>query len=538
MLDGEIVIAGPTGLDFDALSQRIHPAEKRINLLAERRPRRSSPSTCWPRTTARSWRRRTRSAAGAREALKKATPPVHLTPVTRSRRGSRLVLPLRRRRARWRRGQGRRAHLPADKRVMLKVKHQRTADCVVAGFRTHKDGAGVGSLLLGLFDDAGTLHHVGVASGFSVARRRELVDELEPYRKDARRTTPGRAGPRRRRPAARRAGRPLERRQGHDLGAGAARVRLRGLLRPPTGRPLPPCDVLRALAARPRPRVVHLRAARLPGADGAERGLRDGEPLIQCSLVRPTGAGTILRRAPSRHLAHLHRCFVAGAQRAGQDVERSEIMGLAAESARTMASSVGLIVLLSGELDRREGWRDEGATSLESLTAGAPLENSVPTARAFAHVGGRLYDLPQLADALWAGELSFDKVRAVVDAATPELTPSSGGSGQRALGARTGPVGSVPKRDLSRVGPSGLRRTVPAFQRVLQDGDRPAAGGDVRRGPGNARGSGPRSPFRRRDTVGPATLRRVRRNRPFLAVARPRDPAIHRRGPRAIGHRY
>ena len=77
-----------------------------------------------------------------------------------------------------------------DKRAMLKVKHQRTADCVVAGFRTHKDGAGVGSLLLGLFDSAGTLHHVGVASGFSVARRRELVDELEPFRRDAQKDHP------------------------------------------------------------------------------------------------------------------------------------------------------------------------------------------------------------------------------------------------------------------------------------------------------------------------------------------------------------
>ena len=73
---------------------------------------------------------------------------------------------------------------------MVKVKHQRTADCVVAGFRTHKDGAGVGSLLLGLFDPAGMLHHVGVASGFSVARRRELVAELEPYRKHARKDHP------------------------------------------------------------------------------------------------------------------------------------------------------------------------------------------------------------------------------------------------------------------------------------------------------------------------------------------------------------
>ncbi|NUT46305.1 MAG: ATP-dependent DNA ligase, partial [Saccharothrix sp.] len=72
-----------------------------------------------------------------------------------------------------------------DKRVMWKVKHERTADCVVAGYRAHKDGEGVGSLLLGLYDDAGALHHVGVASSFTAARRRELVDELAPYREDA-----------------------------------------------------------------------------------------------------------------------------------------------------------------------------------------------------------------------------------------------------------------------------------------------------------------------------------------------------------------
>ncbi len=72
-----------------------------------------------------------------------------------------------------------------DKRVMWKVKHERTADCVVAGFRWHKDGEGVGSLLLGLHDDDGTLHHVGVASSFTAARRRELVDELAPLREGA-----------------------------------------------------------------------------------------------------------------------------------------------------------------------------------------------------------------------------------------------------------------------------------------------------------------------------------------------------------------
>jgi hypothetical protein len=96
-----------------------------------------------------------------------------------------------------------------------------------------------------------------------------------------------------------------------------------------------------------------------------------------------------------------------------------EIMEQAAESARHMASLAGSIVLLSGELDRREGWRAEGATSLESWMT-ERLGFSVPTARAFAHVGERLFDLPHLADALSAGDVSFDKVRAVVDAATPE----------------------------------------------------------------------------------------------------------------------
>jgi hypothetical protein len=96
-----------------------------------------------------------------------------------------------------------------------------------------------------------------------------------------------------------------------------------------------------------------------------------------------------------------------------------EIMCLAAESAHRMASLAGLIVLLAGELDRREGWRDEGATSLEAWLV-ERLGLSVATARAFAHVGERLFDLPHLAAGLSSGELTFDKVRAVVDTATPE----------------------------------------------------------------------------------------------------------------------
>jgi hypothetical protein len=100
-------------------------------------------------------------------------------------------------------------------------------------------------------------------------------------------------------------------------------------------------------------------------------------------------------------------------------MSNEEIMELAAESARRMASQAGLIVQLAGELDRREGWRAEGATSLESWMV-ERLGVSVPTARAFAHVGERLFDLPHLAAGLSSGDLSFDKVRAVVDAATPE----------------------------------------------------------------------------------------------------------------------
>jgi hypothetical protein len=100
-------------------------------------------------------------------------------------------------------------------------------------------------------------------------------------------------------------------------------------------------------------------------------------------------------------------------------MSNEELMELAAASARNMASSAGLIVLLSGELDRREGWRDEGATSLESWMV-ERLGVSTSTARSLAHVGERLYDLPHLANALSSGDLSFDKVRAVVDVATPE----------------------------------------------------------------------------------------------------------------------
>jgi ATP-dependent DNA ligase len=187
VLDGEIVIAGPSGLDFDALSQRIHPAESRIKLLAG--------------TTPASFVAFDLLALGDRDlcdapyaerrglledALASASPPVHLTPATDDPEvagdwfsrfeGAGLDGVVAK--------PGDLRYLP-DKRAMLKVKHERTADCVVAGFRWHKEGGVVGSLLLGLYDEGEVLHHVGVASGFSAVRRRELVEELEPFRADA-----------------------------------------------------------------------------------------------------------------------------------------------------------------------------------------------------------------------------------------------------------------------------------------------------------------------------------------------------------------
>jgi len=187
VLDGEIVIAGPSGLDFDALSQRIHPAESRINLLASTTPASfvafdilalDDRDLC---EIPYAQRRKL-----LEKALKSAKAPVHVTPATEdpdvagdwfSRfEGAGLDGVV---------AKAGDLHYLQDKRAMLKVKHERTADCVVAGFRWHKEGGIIGSLLLGLFDDEQVLHHVGVASGFTAVRRRELVGELEPYRSGA-----------------------------------------------------------------------------------------------------------------------------------------------------------------------------------------------------------------------------------------------------------------------------------------------------------------------------------------------------------------
>jgi ATP-dependent DNA ligase len=184
VLDGEIVIAGPGGLDFDALLQRIHPAASRVRLLAEATPASfvAFDVLALDDRDLRPVRFEERRVA-LEEALAGAQPPVHLTQQTREREVARDW---------FRRFEG--AGLDGvvvkaldqpyqeGRRAMVKVKHERTADCVVAGFRWHKSGPVVGSLLLGLYDEAGVLHHVGVTASFTDLRRRELVEELEPYR--------------------------------------------------------------------------------------------------------------------------------------------------------------------------------------------------------------------------------------------------------------------------------------------------------------------------------------------------------------------
>ena len=189
ILDGEVVIARDGTLDFEALLLRIHPAASRVNMLAAESP---ASFVAWDllalgdedlRGVPQGERRRRLETV-----LDGATSPVHLTPATTDRATA----------AEWfERFEGagldgvvaKRLDAPYQpgKRAMLKIKHQRTADCVVGGFRWHKNGPGthVGSLLLGLYDDEGTLHHVGVTSSFSWDRRAELVNELAPLREGA-----------------------------------------------------------------------------------------------------------------------------------------------------------------------------------------------------------------------------------------------------------------------------------------------------------------------------------------------------------------
>ncbi|SOE09408.1 ATP-dependent DNA ligase [Streptomyces sp. 2323.1] len=186
VLDGEIVIAHDGRLHFEELLERIHPADSRVRTLAERTPASlvafdllaldSAALVHEPQTARRE---------ALVEALRPARAPVYTAPATTDQELARrwftqfegagldgvvakpLDLPYR----------------PGD-RAMFKIKHARTADCVVAGYRLHKSGPVVGSLLLGLYDDSGQLQHVGVSASFPMARRRALVEELAPLRMD------------------------------------------------------------------------------------------------------------------------------------------------------------------------------------------------------------------------------------------------------------------------------------------------------------------------------------------------------------------
>ena len=186
VLDGEIVIATDAGLDFEALQQRIHPAVSRVTMLSEKTP---ASFVAFDLLALGDVDYTGRPFAERRAALERALsdvrPPIHLTPTTTDVEVAQrwfvelegagldgvVAKPLT-------------GSYQPDKRVMFKIKHTRTADCVLAGFRWHKTSTEaaplVGSLLLGLFDDEGKLQHVGVVGAFTAKRRAELVEELEP----------------------------------------------------------------------------------------------------------------------------------------------------------------------------------------------------------------------------------------------------------------------------------------------------------------------------------------------------------------------
>lgn len=279
VVDGEIVIAHEGRLDFDRLTERIHPAESRVKLLAEQTPASFVAFDLLALgdesllDTPLAERR-----ALLADALAGARAPVHLAPATTDAALARewferyegagldgiiakpLDLPYR-----------------SDARLMFKIKHERTADAVVAGYRLHKSGPVVGSLLLGLYDGSGALQHVGVCAAFSMKRREELIEELEPLRMDPLTATPGRHG--RRRPPMRAPGCPARRAAGRARrtfrGWRCGRAGGRGGVRPHGGRPVPAHRPVPPLAPRPRARRLHLYAA---GGAGAVRPLTGAGP--------------------------------------------------------------------------------------------------------------------------------------------------------------------------------------------------------------------------------------------------------------------
>jgi ATP-dependent DNA ligase len=272
VLDGEIVVAKDTGLDFEALQLRIHPAASRVKLLSQEIPASIVffDMLCEGNRDLRGEPFQNRRHE-LESLLLSAVPPVHLTPATHQSSVA----------SDWfRRFEG--AGLDgvvakpvsgvyeSDKRVMLKVKHERDCDCVVAGFRWHKkgDGTAVGSLLLGLFDDAGALQHVGVCASFTQEKRLELVEYLAPYRRDAL----------------------------------AARTGGRGGLRAHAGDPLPSHGTVSEVAHGQEAGRLHLRPARSGSAAGADGDFLD-RPLTLTRPVSSQRVSTAIRaldRRPGR----------------------------------------------------------------------------------------------------------------------------------------------------------------------------------------------------------------------------------------------
>jgi ATP-dependent DNA ligase len=194
VLDGEIVIArvgtgGLAALDFEALQLRVHPAESRVRMLARETPASAVffDLLCLGERDLRGEGFAARRAL-LEKTLAKAEAPLHVTPATLDAavaqnwfgrfEGAGLDGVM---------AKAERSTYEPDKRTMLKVKHERDCDCVVAGFRWHKNGEGtaIGSLLLGLYDAAGSLQHVGVCASFTMAKRKDLVEFLAPFREHA-----------------------------------------------------------------------------------------------------------------------------------------------------------------------------------------------------------------------------------------------------------------------------------------------------------------------------------------------------------------
>jgi ATP-dependent DNA ligase len=181
IVDGEIIVAGPNGLEFDALQQRIHPAASRVNKLAVETP---AQFVAFDLLALGEADLRETPFGARRQKLEQSLKPnatVFLTPQTKSFDIAQtwfrefeeagldgiIAKPVST------------PYTPGE-RTQVKVKHRRTADCVVGGFRRHKDGQGIGSLLLGLYDENGVLHHVGHTSSFSAQGRKELLQQLLP----------------------------------------------------------------------------------------------------------------------------------------------------------------------------------------------------------------------------------------------------------------------------------------------------------------------------------------------------------------------